>query len=46
MVEKIHVDNMNFRQLDFAFAKVLGLMLGDDSVVIKNNRYSEYPVDN
>lgn len=38
MVEKIHVDNMNFRQLDFAFAKVLGLMLGDDSVVIKNNK--------
>jgi hypothetical protein len=37
MVEKIHVDNMNFRQLDFAFAKVLGLMLGDDSVVVKNN---------
>lgn len=37
MVEKIHVDNMNFRQLDFAFAKVLDLMLGDDTVVIKNN---------
>lgn len=37
MTQKIHVDHMNLRQLDFAFAKVLDLMLGDDTVVIKNH---------
>lgn len=35
-MDKIHVEKMNKKQLQYAFVKTAGLLMGPDTVVVKN----------
>lgn len=35
-MSKVHIESLSRNQMEYAFAKQIGIMLGDDSIVIKN----------